>query len=125
MGDAYAAARRGGLVGVWLYAYALGGHLVATAGAAGAGGFGVSLPGGWNDAGFLDAEPVPTTTRAGAQRSVHASGEGQVNAEWSLSGNSHSALSTKDEKRQEIDRKGGNLGDHRGAIQLREQFRQE
>ena len=31
----------------------------------------------------------------------------------------------KDEKRQEIDRKGGNLGDHRGAIQLREQIRQE
>ena len=68
---AYAPEPVGGGVAVRLCA---GGDLVAAAGAAGAGGFGVPLLGGRGDAGFLDAEPVSSAARAGAQRSVHASG---------------------------------------------------
>ena len=62
------------LVAVWLYAYALGVTSSRRLEQRVREDFGVSLLGGRGDAGFLDAEPVSSAARAGAQRSVHASG---------------------------------------------------
>ena len=51
-----------------------GGHLVATAGAAGQRGPGVSLSGGWSGAGPLDAERFPPAARTRLERRIHAGG---------------------------------------------------
>ena len=55
------------LLQVWLYAYVLGMNLGAAAGAAGAGGLGVSVFGRRCHAGFLDAASVPDPARPRAQ----------------------------------------------------------
>ena len=124
MGDEYAPARRGGLVGVWLYAYALevtsSRRLEQRV---------------REDLAFryLAGGATPDFWMLNRFRRQHGRALNDLFTKVSEAKSTRSGAPSetpfgskyKDEKRQEIDRKGGNLGDHRGAIELKEHIRQE